>query len=168
MACQTDFAILLSMGWGSNSQWRTAFRRDYRQGDLFLYNVDGRASLDAGASHEDDRDGLTFEERVELCRNRCILRTRKDDSDLWPYDDSYQELVRTPTTVKPEWLRWNDGTVAKLAQTIETERAFDCLPLLADALEEAGCDNQEILDHCRSTGEHVRGCWVVDLLLGKS
>ena len=44
---------------------------------------------------------------------------------------------------------------------------FDDLPVLADALEEAGCDNREILAHYRSGGEHVRGCWVVDLMLGK-
>jgi hypothetical protein len=42
------------------------------------------------------------------------------------------------------------------------------MPILADALEEAGCDNVDILAHCRGGGEHVRGCWVVDLLLGKS
>jgi hypothetical protein len=42
------------------------------------------------------------------------------------------------------------------------------LAVLADALEEAGCQDQEILSHCRSGGEHVRGCWVVDLLLGKT
>jgi hypothetical protein len=66
------------------------------------------------------------------------------------------------------WLRWNDGTIPKLAQAIYDDRTFDRLPLLADALEEAGCDNQEILDHCRSNNEHVRGCWVVDLILGKS
>lgn len=41
------------------------------------------------------------------------------------------------------------------------------LAILADALEDAGCDNADILDHCRSDGPHVRGCWVVDLLLGK-
>ncbi len=65
-------------------------------------------------------------------------------------------------------LAWNDGAVRKMAQVIYDDRAFDRLPLLADALEDAGCDTQEILDHCRSNGEHVRGCWVVDLLLGKS
>ena len=54
-----------------------------------------------------------------------------------------------------------------LAQSIYDSRAFDRMPELADALEEAGCENREILDHCRSTGEHVRGCWVVDLILGK-
>ena len=45
---------------------------------------------------------------------------------------------------------------------------FDRLPILADALEESGSTDQTILDHCRGPGPHVRGCWVVDLLLGKS
>jgi hypothetical protein len=53
------------------------------------------------------------------------------------------------------------------ARTIYTDRAFDRLPILADALEDAGCDNADILAHCRGGGEHVRGCWVVDLILGK-
>ncbi len=55
----------------------------------------------------------------------------------------------------------------RIAGTIYTDRAFDRLPILADALEDAGCDNAEILAHCRGGGEHVRGCWVVDLILGK-
>jgi hypothetical protein len=65
------------------------------------------------------------------------------------------------------WLAWNDSTVPRIAQTIYDDRAFDRLPILADALEDAGCDNADILNHCREPGEHVRGCWVVDLLLGK-
>ena len=55
-----------------------------------------------------------------------------------------------------------------MAQSIYDARAFDRLPLLADALEDAGCADADILSHCRTPGEHVRGCWVVDLLLGKS
>jgi hypothetical protein len=62
---------------------------------------------------------------------------------------------------------WNDGTIAKLAEAIYEEWAFDRLPILADALEEAGCTSEELLTHCRAGGEHVRGCWAVDLLLGK-
>jgi len=54
-----------------------------------------------------------------------------------------------------------------LAQAIYDERAFDRLPILADALEDAGCTNQDILSHCRGGGEHCRGCWPLDLLLGK-
>jgi hypothetical protein len=65
------------------------------------------------------------------------------------------------------WLCWNDGAIRKMAQHIYDDRAFDRLPLLADALEDAGCTDADILAHCRSGGEHVRGCWVVDLLLGK-
>jgi hypothetical protein len=61
----------------------------------------------------------------------------------------------------------NNAAIPKLAQPIYDERAFDRLPLLADALVAAGCTNEEILAHCRSGGEHVRGCWVVDLILGK-
>jgi hypothetical protein len=73
-----------------------------------------------------------------------------------------------PWFVLTAWLRWNDGTIPKLAQGIYEERAFDRLPILADALEDAGCDDAELLAHCRGPGPHVRGCWVVDLLLGKS
>jgi hypothetical protein len=71
-------------------------------------------------------------------------------------------------TIPPSSLVWNDGTVVKLAQGIYDDRAFDRLPVLADALEEAGCDNAEILSHLRGSGPHVRGCWAVDLLTGRS
>ena len=73
-----------------------------------------------------------------------------------------------PVTLAPSLLDWNDSVVVKLSQGIYEERAFDRLPILADALEDAGCDDQDILAHCREQGlVHVRGCWVVDLLLGK-
>ncbi len=58
--------------------------------------------------------------------------------------------------------------MAALARSIYDDRAFDRLPVLADALEDAGCTDAAILDHCRGPGPHVRGCWVVDLILGKS
>lgn len=62
---------------------------------------------------------------------------------------------------------WQSETVVALAAGIYADRAFDRMPILADALEEAGCDHADILNHCRGNGPHVRGCWVVDLLLGK-
>jgi hypothetical protein len=62
---------------------------------------------------------------------------------------------------------WMTGTVSALAQAIHNDRAFDRLPILADALEDAGCTNADILSHCRQPGEHCRGCWIVDLLLAK-
>jgi hypothetical protein len=75
-------------------------------------------------------------------------------------------FFRTPP-IECALLRWNNGTIVKLAKGIYDDRAFERLPILADALEEAGCDNADILYHCRGRGPHVRGCWVVDLLLGK-
>jgi hypothetical protein len=66
------------------------------------------------------------------------------------------------------WLRWNAGTVVKIAGSIYEDGVFDRLPLLADALEDAGCTDADILNYCRGPGPHVRGCWVVDLLLNKS
>ena len=62
---------------------------------------------------------------------------------------------------------WRSADVVGLAQSIYESRAFERLPILADALEDAGCDNADILNHCRQPGEHVRGCWVVDLILQK-
>jgi len=72
-----------------------------------------------------------------------------------------------PVTLNPAWLTWNGGAIPMLAQSIYDERAFDRMPALADALVEAGCTNKDVLTHCRGGGNHVRGCWVVDLLLGK-
>jgi hypothetical protein len=71
------------------------------------------------------------------------------------------------TRVEQTWRERKSTTVVKLAQTIYDEPCFNHLPILADALEDAGCDDDAILAHCRQPGEHVRGCWVVDLLLGK-
>lgn len=59
------------------------------------------------------------------------------------------------------------ASVVAQARSIYDERTFDRLPILADALEEAGCTNPDVLEHCRALGPHVRGCWVVDLILGK-
>lgn len=62
---------------------------------------------------------------------------------------------------------WRTATAVTLARVIYEERSFDLLPALACALEDAGCDDREILNHCRSGGIHVRGCWVVDEVLGR-
>jgi hypothetical protein len=72
-----------------------------------------------------------------------------------------------PVSCQPDWLRWNDRLIAELAAAVYRERTFDRLPILADALEDAGCADRAILDHLRGPGPHVRGCWVVDLILGK-
>ncbi len=64
-------------------------------------------------------------------------------------------------------LGWNDATVRRLAEAIYQEGAYHRLPILADALLDAGCEDDAIVSHCREPGPHVRGCWSIDLLLGK-
>jgi len=120
-------------------------------------------------------------------------------------EDGTNHVYRRPPDASA-WLAWNDGAVRKMAQAIYDDRAFDRMPLLADALEEAGWADEAVLMHCRDcqwcgkcagsglvlgkvcdgcdsgcyipgegvsgsglvkTGLHVRGCWVIDLLLGK-
>jgi hypothetical protein len=72
-----------------------------------------------------------------------------------------------PVRVEPAWRAASDGAAGRIATWIHEQEAFDELPFLADALEDAGCDDLEILEHARAPGEHVRGCWVVDLVLAR-
>ena len=82
--------------------------------------------------------------------------------------DVFGPLAFRRVALDPSWLAWNDGSVRKMSQAVHDDRAFDRLLLLADALEDSGCTDAGVLSHCRNGGEHVRGCWVVDLLLGKA
>jgi hypothetical protein len=96
-------------------------------------------------------------------------------SDTQPYvaRDIFGNPFRT-ATIDPALLAWRDATIPKLAQAAYDERELPSghldtkrLAILADALEEAGCTNDDVLAHLRGPGPHVRGCWVVDLLLHK-
>ncbi|HEY7153524.1 MAG TPA: hypothetical protein VH575_06165 [Gemmataceae bacterium] len=85
-------------------------------------------------------------------------------------------LFRPLSPVASVILAWNDGIVRRLAATIYEERSLPKgtldngqLAILADSLEEAGCDNEEVLFHLRQQEvSHYRGCWAVDAILGKS
>jgi hypothetical protein len=70
-----------------------------------------------------------------------------------------------PKDFDPSWLT---STVISLAAQMYDSQDFSALPILADALRDAGCENEDILNHCRQPGEHMRGCWCVDLALGKT
>lgn len=73
--------------------------------------------------------------------------------------------VFRPVVLSPDW---RTDTALALARTMYESREFGAMPILADALQDAGCDNDDILNHCRdASATHVRGCWVVDLVLGK-
>jgi hypothetical protein len=84
-------------------------------------------------------------------------------------------LFRAAPAIDPAWLQRQDGTVSALAHAAYEERHLpsglldnDRLAVLADALEEAGSQDATILGHLRSGGEHVRGCFILDLLLAKT
>jgi hypothetical protein len=84
-------------------------------------------------------------------------------------------LFHPSPPLPPAVLAWNDGTVRRIAEGIYQERELPAgaldnarLAILADALLDAGCDDEQLIGHCRSDGPHVRGCWAVDLILGKS
>jgi hypothetical protein len=82
--------------------------------------------------------------------------------------DIFGPLPFREVCIHPAWLTWQGGLAVSMARWMYDSRDFTDMPVLTDALEEAGCSDPDILRHCREPGEHVRGCWVVDLLLGKS
>jgi hypothetical protein len=136
-----------------------------------------------GEATEDERRTAldqAVEAKWELCRQHDFVNAAYAQMA----EDAVRELAqRYPSYVEARILRdvfgplplhavtlkpaWRTSNVTALAQSIYDDRAFDRLPILADALEDAGCDNADILNHCRSGGEHVRGCWAVDLVLEK-
>jgi hypothetical protein len=84
-------------------------------------------------------------------------------------------LSGSSLSLESSWLSWREGTVRRLAESAYREQFLPAgildathLAILADALEEAGCTEEKMLAHLRDPHSHVRGCWAVDLLLGKS
>lgn len=96
------------------------------------------------------------EEQEAAARREALIQHRM-------FYDVLGELGRPD----PRWPLWRTDTVRLVAREIYRRRAFDQLPILADALQDAGCDDEAVLSHCRDPNSvHVRGCWVVDLAMG--
>jgi hypothetical protein len=117
--------------------------------------IDSAASLLLGTTPEEVEEGG---QETEPGIRRAIANILRD---------LFGNPFRPAPSLAPAVLTWDGGTIPKLAAAVYDERAFDRLPVLADALEDAGCTDADILGHCRGGGEHVRGCWAVDLVLGK-
>jgi hypothetical protein len=81
------------------------------------------------------------------------------------YADLLRDIVGNPFRPVSADPRWLTSSVIDLARAMYESRDFAAMPILADALEEAGCDSPDILAHCRRGGTHIRGCWAVDLAL---
>ena len=106
----------------------------------------------------------TVEDVVTFVRAMSGLLSQAGIEHQFEVYDDHDLVALVPVSFESAWL---SSTVVSLARSIQSDQAFDRLPILADALEEAGCDNAEILAHCRGDGPHLRSCWVVDLLLGR-
>jgi hypothetical protein len=79
------------------------------------------------------------------------------------FDDVFSDAF-SPITFKPAW---RTDIVVSLARQMYESRDFSLMPILGDALQDAGCEDEQLLAHCREAGLHVRGCWAVDLVLAK-
>jgi hypothetical protein len=129
-----------------------------------VFNIDGgtaRAEMTNALEHE----RLARPRTPVTAQNARAAHKEADQAQAEMLRDLFGNPLR-PLAVDPAWLRWNKGVVVKLARSIYDHQTLDQLPILADALEEAGCSDPVILSHCRGPGPHVRGCWVIDLLLG--
>jgi hypothetical protein len=113
--------------------------------DLTLHGVH-QALLEANNRRQERRNAAWETEELEQCK---LAR----------------EVIRPPfvTSFAPSW---RTTAVLAVARGIYEDRAFDCMPILADPLQEAGCEDAHLLGHCRGPGPHVRGCWAVHLVLG--
>jgi hypothetical protein len=122
------------------------------------------SAMDCGAACVDHLVDLVLEDPTpEIAAERAVLCDLLRDV----FGNPFRTVEMTRSRLR-SWLRCNDGTVRNLARTTYDERAFDRMPVLADALEEAGCDDEQILGHCQGAGPHVRGCFVLDLLLDQT
>jgi hypothetical protein len=95
------------------------------------------------------------------------LREKRGAKEYAAQADLLRDIFGSPFSPVAFDPAWRTEHTVGIASKMYEERDFAAMPILADALEEAGCDNTDILAHCREPGVHVRGCWVVDLLLGK-
>jgi hypothetical protein len=129
----------------------------------FLYSLDDFLMLLSGA----------VESRASLLARRAGKRARGIARDsIRMVEERIRKLIREvhgnpfrPVKFNKKWLT---DTAVSLARTMYDSRDFSAMPILADALQDAGCDNEDILSHCRDPKQlHIRGCWVVDGVLGK-
>ncbi len=113
---------------------------------------------------------LTTRKRADYDKLQSLEDRARTDLLRCIFGNPFRAIV----PVDPAWLAWQGGTVPQLARAAYDERRLPegtldpgRLAVLADALEDAGCADAALLGHCRSGGEHVRGCWALDLVLGK-
>lgn len=111
------------------------------------------------------REVPIYDGDADLSRVWCSANSATFCNELEAFADLWREVLGNPFHPVNFASRWRTEAVIELAREIYDSQAFDRMSLLADAIANAGCDDQRILAHCRYRGEHVRGCWVLDLVL---
>jgi hypothetical protein len=117
---------------------------------------------------------VTSEARTALHASRVPGAINEGEQQRLLLADIFGNPFRPSPPLPPTVLAWSDRTIPRLAQAIYEDRKMPegtldtaRLAILADALLDAGCEDEALIQHCREPGVHVRGCWAVDLLLGK-
>jgi hypothetical protein len=157
-------AVLTSEAYADGKATRAAMAAAWRNltWEAAMYTEWHIVALTSGLAYSD----TTAEERS---RFSGLDRVSFEKSRI-EWSDALRDIAGNPfheVALRPDWLRANDRIAAALAEAVYDEHAFDRLPILADALEDGGCDIASVLDHLRGPGPHFRGCWALDLVLGK-
>jgi hypothetical protein len=111
---------------------------------------------------------LTRDEFRKWAESRSAVKEESDRTEKTAQANLLRDIIGNPFHPAGFDSTWRTPTTLRLAQAIYDERCFDRMPELADELQRAGCQDLALLDHCRKVREHVRGCWALDLVLGKS
>jgi hypothetical protein len=129
-----------------------------------LPNNRSRAAIEVG---ERFADGLATQKELDAAKTTQNFAWQAVWDGRIGFPELFHDIFQCPEPLPLIDPRWLTSTVLDLATAVYSEGAFERMPILADALMDAGCDCEEILSHCRDGGAHVRGCWVVDLLLAR-
>jgi hypothetical protein len=122
-----------------------------------------RAYVEATGKNDMSGEWQTAFENIKPARLRG--RFISSDRGIRSKYPTLWRLMKDPPVVDTAWLKWNGGTVKRLARSIDKEKSWSDLPILADALEDTGCSEPFLLDHLRQGKRHARSCWVTYLLL---
>jgi hypothetical protein len=165
MALQAaDRSNLFGAGWGRHSSFNVAaYVANWRMDLYFSKSVAGVAVVVAACVAFPDID-IDEEDGAKWNPATAAVRAVERATQAALLRDIFGNPFR-PAAFSPEW---RTDTAVSLARQMYESRDFDAMPILADALQDAGCGSVDILGHCRGPGPHVRGCWVVDLVLGRA
>lgn len=131
---------------------------------MHLHQTDSRSVLRLAGSVVEAAAFVAYTDGHPITTDLDDWMRKAVESEAWTLCDLFRCVCGNPLLPVVLDPRWLTSDVLALAEGVSSEQAFDRMPILADALQDAHCDHAGILGHCRSGGPHARGCWVVDLI----